>query len=369
MILLTLILSNSCKDEKKSALTNDYELILKDSLNIFLPDTIPHINHSRNWCFNNNTLSFITSEDEVMLYNYNFLRKKWSNINLSRLRNGRIQYSGQFNYLNDSLLIYCQKYKNQILIINMDSEKILKEYSFPSGFKMGPSDFLNYYENSKCYYFQAIYNDWYNYSEFKPYVGLQVDKATGECSFIAPFPYKSKLNHQSSLKTMFPDMVLLKNELILSFKTENNLLIYNINDSTYRTIQCQDFYIDSHQKFKTTGDKIKDAILEELYGMYKEFFYDPLKRNYYRISVAYPAFKGNSLLPNEEISTILKSRTLTVSVLDSNLILISQTPINNVSEINFFIKDDLLWLRKSISNENEINFYGFQLVKKQIRKT
>jgi len=58
----------------------------------------------------------------------------------------------------------------------------------------------------------------------------------------------------------------------------------------------------------------------------------------------------------------MSEREITVSVLDSNLKIIAQNNVNNVSLINHLFINGKLYLRQMKSPEDKLNFIGFKLV-------
>jgi|GEM_PF-3439143 len=356
----------SCDANRKTTSQNyDLQLVFSDSITIEVPDTIPDINHANSWFYKDNKISYLINIDELTIYEYDFITKYWNKICISRLQDYIIEYHGPFGYINDSTIIYSHSYKSELLLIDLINKKVIKKYDLPEDCKIVQTNNLDYFVDTTILIVQSMYDGWINESYIEvAKLSIEVNRESGDIVSIAPYPEEYQIDERTTIKQILPDMVLFKDSIVMSFKTEPLLYIYNRKDSTFRLAQCKDQNIKSHTGYSFTGNVFKDAILEEFTGLYKEFIYDNKSKLYYRISLGYPNFSGEIPRSREEINKITSTRQFTVSVLDSNLNMISQNTLEGVSEINHFSKDGKLYLRTATSNESEINFIGFKLIKK-----
>ena len=362
MVIFQLIVL-SCSNSKTNNSNFEYHLSKVDTISIFLPDTIPDINTARAWAYNQNYLSFLIKIDDITLYRYSFQEKMWDKICISCIEDTRIEFTGIFSFINDSIIMYNHSYKDELLLLNFNSRKLIEKYSYSPNYGLSTESPLNIYFDDTSYMIPILYNERID-DAYKSNANLAViiNKKTKHSRYIAPFPPSFKMKKNSSLKLIIPDMIINPSSLIMSFKGEEQLYIFSLKDSAYSTKLCKDKNVLNHHDYSTTEDYMNGALLEELTGMYKIFAYDKTDSLYYRISWAYPEYRGNKPSINKETYNILSQWELTVSVLDKNLEIIAQNSLNDVSIVNHMLRDGKLYLRQWISPENKINFIGFELV-------
>jgi hypothetical protein len=345
----------------------EYTLVKHDSLLIPLPDTIPDIDVARTWANNDKYLSFLTDNNEIELFLFNYDNHKWSNLCLSCLEE-RIEYYGPYDFINDSLILYAQAYKNNLLIININKKTVVEKFAFSPDY--GPP-FINHiksYSNDSLIILPAMYLRRIdkNYT-LNSKLAIKINKKTKEVSYFGQYPTNISFTENTSINLIVPDIIFHSNSFVVNFKDDMYLHILNYDTSIYKSILCRNEKIKQQNLKNNTGNEIKDALIEEFNGLYKDLLYDEINNIYYRISVSYKEFNGN--LPNslEEVNRIGASRKIMVIVLDSNFNILTKTELSGLSETNCFTKNGKLYLRTSNKNENAMKFIGYKLFTNKIK--
>jgi hypothetical protein len=369
LLILCFYFIISCSRNNKPNIKFDYGLVNYDSLSLSLPDTIPDINLAKSWSHNQNYLSIIFNAKNLVIYRFGFKKKKWSSICLNCSDKYLIEHPGSFDFLNDSTIIIVNQYKHELLLIDLNNKSVLKKYLLSPDYSMPQFSKLKIFSNQSCIYLPVWYlnridNSYGNNAR----LALKIDRKTDEISYFGNFPSNIEINKNSSLNNITPDIIFQADCFVLNFKKDKQLYKFDYKLNKYFQINCPDLNINDKKLGSASEDEIKNAVAEELSGQYKRLLYDEINRLYYRISVSYPAYKGDLTNNRDEILKLFKSHEVMISVLDSNLKILCQKKIEGVTEHHCFTRNGILYLKKESNEENCVKYFGFKLRKTDNRK-
>lgn len=342
----------------------EYSLLNIDTIKIDVPTNIPEIAISDKWSYSNDILSFMTgSNNQTYLYCYQFDQQKFMVYRLSNLSKNLITHSASYGFIDDSTIVYDDYFKSELLVLSLNTGHVKKSYKYNELYGIAHNNTLKFYSDSLYFIWPFMYlkkDDPLFQSKTK--LAMIVNKINNEKQIFGSYPSKIKINPESRLNLIIPDMICEKDKIVLNFRAEKELFVYSSKDSSIKSYPCKDPGVLQNKNIHLSGDDIMDALEEELYGLYKTLLYDKKFKRYYRISVSYPDFQGDIPNSEEELQYLTKSRKVTVTVLNENFQIMAQSTLLNITENNPFIKNGILYMRRNIISEEVMHFIGFKLV-------
>jgi len=358
------ILFSSCRNTPNLQKAYLYKLVQTDTLHINVPDTVPDISNAKKWSYNNHYFSWLTDINGIEIYRYNFRKKCFNRFCLNHEYKDQIKFPGPYSFLSDSILLYYHPYVNELLIINLNKREIDDVYYIPSGYGITGIDRLELFIDSSFIILPA--NSTSPLDEYfcdKNILAMKIDKKSKSITFLGRFPQSVNHNVIPRLNIVIPDAIVHSNKMVLSYRAEKNILEYSIKVDTFASFLCEDIY-HKEQEYKYNTEDIKLVMSEEFSGLYKSLLFDKKNKRYFRISLSYPKYDG--VLPSFSdnkayYKSIIKTRIVTVFVLDSKLEVIAKNQIEGVAIENCFIKNGTLYLKRRVDLEGEITFDGYSL--------
>jgi len=337
---------------------------LDDSIEINTPDSIPKLLTTQNWFIGNDYYSLIEAANKIVLYRYSFDKKTWDSRCLSCLENFPILRSASYTLINDSLMSYSFWPKKELLIINLDKNKVVERIKIANDYAMPMGNSIQmYYDNDKIvfptYYASKLDNA---YSKNAKLI-LDYNRKTKETNYLGKFPASMNIQQNSRFNFIKPNIIFHKKSYIMNFKGDDFLYKSYYDSTNFEKILCKDNGVIKQDGIARSDNNVKEAILESFKGLYNHLLYDAKSQLYFRISITFPGFNGR--MP-KNIYEIAEKRKMLVHVLNSELNIIAKNYVEGVDDFSVFTRNGKLYLKKdSNKEENKTTYYAYKLIEIQ----
>lgn len=362
--LISIIVIISCNSPSTN---HRYEKFLEanDTVSIQFPDSIPKIINATKRHITDRWLSFITDSDEIALYMYNIHSNEWKKYCLGCIKNYPILYRGPYTITNDSMLIYFHSYKKEILLINYKKNQVVKNTKLDNNIAFSFLDNININLYDSVLRFPSITSQYINENFFlESHIDMEYDLVNDTIKRIFTYPPKLPLTHNHDLELLIPDCIFLKDQVILSFRSIDNIFSFHDTMDRYEIISNTGQNIIGNKSYLFANkDEFERSFFTEFNGLYKDLLYDKENDLFYRIMVTYPDFDDKIPTSKEQFMRTANSRTLTVSVMNSDLQEIACNEIKGVTEFMCFASNGKLYmLEDDKENSDDLErFIGFEL--------
>ncbi len=369
LLIVTIIISLiSCNNKSKKSSEFEYELKILDTTHLLLPNKLPDLISLNSWYANDKYLAFLFNINTLKLFKFNFNKKNWTTINLNEIKNFHIEFAGPFAFLTDTTILYCHSYKKEVLILDIKNKLVLNKIKLNNDYGFPYLKSINAFSDSNKIVFPVYHNEVLNnFNRENSLLAAKYDKQNNKLSYFGKFPKYFNINKNSSLIYYTPCLLFNKNNYLINFRGEDSVYLSDYNSNSNKGFLCKDQFVSEFNGIQESENDIENLFTEEFHGYYKTLLFDEHNNVYYRISISYPNFDGKIKKPTDELNKVFENRKITATVLNKDLKIICQTPINNIPTntdyLPFTRKGKLQFLSLSIKNENKISIYSFTIVK------
>ena len=372
--------SFSCKKESKKTinkeLTKESILILNDTINFTIPDSIPSPFSRSNlfWNSNEKYVGFLGDQNgnEIKIHVLNIENGFWFNVKLLTEGPNQVYGMGSFTFNDDDTLTYFPVITPKILKINFQGE-VLSSYEYSDKYKHAinnavfkPDILL---DNSSVGFLTMEFLDMdeiSSYDKAKLYTIFEFKNEKAKHIIKHPEEF---LDNAWSSNDRGMTAVYNNDKIILNFSKSHFVYSYDLQGNLIEKINVKVKGIGDATPLNKSksGDAMAVMLKTEATGKYSSLIYDKWKRVYYRIGTFYdsPLFEPKDF---KELTAMRNKLTYVIVTLDEDFGVIGTDYFNhletNLNNGSYFVNENGLYLNMiNRNNENLISYVQIVLNK------
>lgn len=354
----------SCSKDKERDLVLSKTLILKDSLIINLPDTIPHIGSLVRPSYSTTNASFsypIDKGDNLEVYTFNKDSVKWRVIVLNKNGPDQVYGNGAYN-LTDNGLVYLPFNTPKVLKLNNQGLKIWEKSYFGSRDMVFDTKVKNpvIHDDEESVFFDlGSYVDFNDPSIFEK-TGTVGKYDYLEDKFYALVNYPEEFHGNTwSGNDAEHHLVIRDNLIYMNFVKSEFIYVYDTQGKFIKKDVIKSKNI-KNSKGKKHPDSMQNAIQQVNNGHYVRLIHDPWRDVFYRIGVYYDV--SYEVKSAQDVANAFRRKKLVVLTFDKDLNVLGNDEFdvttNRLNEYYTWMSEDGLLIYQG-SLENSDNQYQF----------
>jgi len=350
-------------------------LKIRDTINIYIPDSIPNpfSRSNLNWNANDDFLGFVgdPKNDELPIHVYDFNKENWFNIPMKAEGPNQVYGLGTFSFNTDSTLYYFPSVVQKSFKANFQGKVIdAGEFSIKFGHGINNTVFNPQImqDGTKIGFLSMQFLDMdviKNYELAKLFTIY--DFKTKESNHIINFP-KEFLGRVWSMNDQSMTSLFENNKIIINFSKSHFLYVYNTSGDLERKINVKVKGVGNAKPLENgSAGAINDMLKTYATGKYSSLIYDKWRKVYYRVGKYYDI---NNFAPKniKELNSMRHKQVYVIVVLNESLEVIGTDYFNqseiNINDSNYFINENGLYLHLSnYDDENMLSYVRMDLKK------
>ncbi|MBO3699136.1 DUF4221 family protein [Roseivirga sp. E12] len=362
---------NEVKNKNDNKLTK--RLVITDTLNIQLPDTITHLNNESRPFFSSDekSFSYLTESfsDVMSLNRYSFEKNDWTVTRLHIQGPNQVYSLGAFSgEHDDGSFYYLPTIAPHILKVSSKGN-VLENYEYSPNRDLAYNSQVkspNIYDDGESIYFDlGEYRDLKNTSTFEEaYLIGAYNYKTNELKKLIHYPDEFR-NKKWSTNDVGRNSVILKNRIYMSFSKSKKIYVYDLAGEFIKESEAGIDAIDESQGLES-NDPFQNALAQINNGYYHTLIYDKWQKLFYRLAIHFDI--ENKISDPQDLGRAFQKRTLTILTFDENLNIVSKdsflTAKSFISEEFYLMLEDGLYLNLNTPSqpENEYSFIKLTLI-------
>ena len=343
---------------------------------IELPDSIPNPDsiHNLYWNSDKNYLGFIEDipiENKIYIYLYEFDKKKWKIIPLSKEGPNQVYSLGSFAFENYDTIIYFPSSVPRVIRVDLNGNVISNnEFSkkYSHGINVSVFNPRPIKIDSSLGFLTTEYLHMDRVESYKQASLFTVyDFDTNVSNHLIKYPDEFIGNIWSS-NDLFVNSIYNNNgDIILNFSKSHYLYIYDKMGKLKEKVNARIKQIRDAKPDTNNSDALQDMLRAESNGRYKLLIYDEWRNVYYRIA----SFYDTNTKPNpknfQELQNLKPYLTHAIITLDENFKVIGQdffkVEESEIGAQSYFVNENGLYLHSTKTDSNH-NLYFVKLILK-----
>lgn len=371
VVLILFLITSACRENFNENTQLNSTLVLRDSLQIFLPDSIPHLGSVIRPLYNTTSDGFSYATEEsgfVKIHTYMKDSAKWKMTLLNQSGPDQVYGNGAFHIID-----------NEILYFPFNTPKILKLSN--EGTKLWEKD----YSSTRDMAFDSkvknpvIHDDGEHiFFDLGSYVNFNDPSVFKSTKTVGKFDYKNEKfyslitypeefhNNAWSGNDAEHQLTILNDRIYMNFVKSEFVYVYDKDGTLIKKEIIKSNHI-KNSKGKKSEDSMENAIEQVRNGHYPKIIYDKWRGVFYRIGVYFDVnFEINSA---QDVANAFRNKKIVIITFDKDLNVLGHDEFdalaNRLNEYYHWINVDGLHIYQAPlgSTEDLYQFARFTLIK------